>query len=58
MTKLDDIKNRYVKEIREELKAMKDSVRKEENSSPRDLIYRSGIISGLEKAINLIKEYE
>ena len=62
MNLVADIKNIYIKEIRKELEKMleenKDPNNRTDDIGPSDYIYRTGIISGLEKAINLIKEYE
>ena len=53
-----DIKNRYLEEIRVELEKLRDSTKSDVGKAPTDYVYRTGIITGLEKAINLIKEYE
>jgi hypothetical protein len=63
MTLVEDIKNKYVNEIRIELeKILKENKdvdkRNNEDASHIDYVYRTGIITGLEKALDLIKEYE
>lgn len=58
MSIVKDIKDRYVQEIREELSRIIEQTKKENKNSPNDYIYRTGIITGLEKALSLIEEYE
>jgi len=63
MNLVKDVKDKYIKDIRKELEDRLDGIkdiekRNSEDSSHTDYIYRTGVIAGLELAIELIKEYE
>lgn len=58
MSVVKDVKNKYVKEIKEELEKLLNEYKNNNPISNTDYIHRTGIIAGLEKAIKLIKEYE
>jgi len=54
-----DIKDKYIKEILDELEKM---LKEKENDVPKssrtEYIYRTGVIDGYKRAIDLIREYE
>jgi len=58
MTLVEEIKDKYVKEMIKELKKMRKEYKGKPANGRTDFIFRTGVVAGLEKAIELVEEYE
>ena len=51
------VKDAYVNEIKCELESLKQSIEDEIKTSPSSYIHKTGVIEGLDLAIDLVKTY-